>query len=91
MAVGAVERREERRPRVEEEFGSDAEGALDLLEVMELAWHDLYSEVTFPDAVFEDLIVVSEGRLDGLIRSVRLGLTDWRDLRVAADAIRHPD
>lgn len=70
-------------------FGEDrASTALDLLELVELAWHDCYGEITPPDQVIEDMLVVSEGSVDGLIRAARLAVTDWRDLRVAADARR---
>ncbi len=65
-----------------------AERALDLMEIVELAWHDCYGEVAPADAVVEDMLVVSGGTIDGLIASARLGITDWRDLRVAADARR---
>ena len=55
-------RREQRRPRVEAAFGSTAGAALDLLELTELAWHDCYGEVSPPDKVVDDILVVSAGR-----------------------------
>jgi len=64
--------------------------ALDLVEVMEYAWHDCYSEITPPDEVIEDLLVCSEGSIETLIRAVHLGITDWRDLRMWADSVRKP-
>ena len=71
-------------------FGSEqAPVALDLLELVELAWHDVYGDITPPDQVIDDLFVVSEGRIDRLVRAARLAVTDWRDLRVAADDIRN--
>ena len=66
----------------------DAEAALDLIELMELAWHDVYGDITPPDGVVDDMLVMSDGRLDGLVVAARLAVTDWRDLRVAADARR---
>lgn len=71
--------------RVAAEFEpGSVEAALDLIEIMELAWHDVYGEVTPPESVIDDALVVSGGNLAALIRAVRLALADWRDLRVAA-------
>jgi len=91
MAVSRQDRRSERAPRVTAVFGeAQANEALDHLEIMELAWHVCYAEISPPDEIIEDVLVVSEGRLDSMIQAVRLGLTDWRDLRVAADRKRDP-
>lgn len=89
MAVGRAERREDRRPRLSAVFEpSEVETALDLLELAEMAWHDCYSEITPPDVVVDDIVVVSEGTLPGLIRAAKLAVIDLRDLRVVADDIR---
>lgn len=86
MAIGRAERREERRPRVSSLFDdSEVEPALDLLELAELAWHDCYGEITPSDDVIDDMLVVSEGSLSGLVAAAKLGVTDYRDLRVLAD------
>ncbi len=86
MAIGRAERREERRSRISSIFAnSDVEPALDLLELAELAWHDCYGEITPSEAVVDDILVVSQGSLSGLILAVRLAVTDRRDLRVLAD------
>lgn len=70
-------------------FGEDrAPTALDLLELVELAWHDCYGEITPPDAVVEDLLLMSGGTVGGLVGAAHLAVTDWRDLRVAADERR---
>ncbi len=70
-------------------FGEDrAPIALDLLELTELAWHDCYGETTPPDGVIEDILLLSDGSIERLIQSARLAVTDWRDLRVAADDLR---
>ncbi|MGI9648156.1 MAG: hypothetical protein ACR2OI_06520 [Acidimicrobiia bacterium] len=70
-------------------FGDvQGETALDLLELTELAWHDCYGDVTPPDDIIDDMLLLSEGSLEGLVRSARLAVTDWRDLRVAADKYR---
>lgn len=65
---------------------ADVDAALDLLELVELAWHDCYDEITPNDRVVDDILVVGRGTLDGLIRAAHLAVTDWRDLRVAAEA-----
>lgn len=89
MAVGRAERREERRQRVVEVFGEDqAPVALDLLELTELAWHDCYGEVSPSEELIEDMLLLSEGKIELLIYAARLGVTDWRDLKVAAGEIR---
>jgi hypothetical protein len=38
--------------------------------------------------VVEDVWAVAEGSLGGLASAARLAVTDWRDLRVAADQRR---
>ena len=89
MAVSRADRRRERRPRVVAVFGeAAADRALDLLEIVELAWHDCYGERTPADEVIDDMLHVSGGTLDGLIAAAHLGITDRRDLRVAADRRR---
>jgi len=86
MAVGRAERRKERQPRIVAVFGND-EGqlALDLLDIVELAWHDCYGEVTPPPSVIEDMLALSDGTIGGLIQAALLALTDRRDLSVAAE------
>jgi hypothetical protein len=64
--------------------------ALDLLEIVELAWHDCYREITPPEDIIDDLLLLSRGQLDRLVSACRLAVTDWRDLKVAADLIRNP-
>lgn len=89
MAVARAERRKQREARIVAVFGADvAEAALDLFELTELAWHDCYGEVTPPDAVIEDMLAVSGGSIDGLVRAARLAVIDSRDLRMAADRVR---
>ena len=89
MAVSRAERRNERRQRVVAVMGDDAaDAALDLLELVEFAWHDCYGEIAPPDAVVEDILVLSRGTLAGLIGAAHLALIDWRDARVAADKLR---
>ena len=89
MAVGRSERRTARRQRVVTVMGADlSDAALDLFELVEFAWHDCYGEITPTDGVIDDILVLSGGTLSGLIEAAHLAVTDWRDARVAADAIR---
>jgi hypothetical protein len=47
MGISRAERRNERRPRVAAVFGEPiADPVLDLLELIELSWHDSYREIT---------------------------------------------
>ncbi len=70
-------------------FGEDwAPIALDLLELTELAWHDCYAEVSPSEDIVEDMLVLSEGTIGQLVEAALLGVTDWRDLKVAADEYR---
>jgi len=90
MAVSRAERRKDRRHRAVAAFGEDgAPIALDLLELTELAWHDCYGEVTPPEELIEDMFLLSEGSLERLIQVARLGVADWRDLKVAAEEFRN--
>jgi hypothetical protein len=89
MAVGRAERRASRRARVAEVMTADqVEPALDLIELVELAWHDCYGETTPPDRVIDDILILSRGDLTHLISASRLAIADWRDARVAADRLR---
>ena len=89
MAVGRARRRAEREAAFRDVFGEEgAAVALDLIELLEFAWHDCYGEITPPAEVIDDVLLCSGGRLDGLIEAARLAVTDWRDLRLAADARR---
>jgi hypothetical protein len=89
MAITRAERRTNRRERVITAVGQgNADVALDLLELLELAWHDCYSEITPPEEVVDDILVLSGGELSRLISAARLAVTDWRDTRVAADRLR---
>ncbi len=90
MAVGRAERRKDREARVIAVFGEQrAPHALDLLELTELAWHDSYGEVTPPEDIVEDMLLLSEGNIEQLIQAARLAVVDWRDLKVAAEKARH--
>jgi hypothetical protein len=88
MVMSRSDRRRARTPRAAQLFGATAGAALDALELLELAWHDCYGESSPPEQVIEDIWTVSEGSLAQLISAAHLAVTDFRDLRVTADARR---
>lgn len=72
-------------------FADRTDRALDLLELLEMAWHDTYGEPTPPETVIDDILLLSRGSLRQLVRRAREAVTDWRDVRVAADDARSGD
>ena len=88
MTIGRAERRAERRTKVAVLFADRTDRALDLLELVEMAWHDTYGEITPPEVVIDDILLLSEGNLRLLIRWARLAVADPRDLRSAANGAR---
>lgn len=89
MAIGRAARRESRRARAVAVFGEQhASAVLDLVELVELAWHDCYGEVAPPDGIIDDMFLLSEGSVERLIAAAHLGVTDPRDLAVAAGDLR---
>src|SRR3954451_17654490 len=92
VAVGGEERFNAIRSRVVAIFGADdatVERVARVIRLLELAWHDLYGELSPPDEVVDDVLMCSERTIEGLVDSVSEAVTDWRDLRVAADAQRN--
>jgi len=87
MVDSRASRRAARAERAAREFGADADAALDLLELTELAWHDCYGEIAPPDEVVDDIFIVADGDFPTLVRCARLAVTDFRDLRVSRLAI----
>jgi hypothetical protein len=88
MTVGRAERRAERRTKVAVLFADRTDRALDLLELVEMAWHDSYQEITPPEDVINDILLLSEGNLRLLIRWARIAVADPDDLKAAADGAR---
>ncbi|MCP3879247.1 MAG: hypothetical protein GY701_12795 [Sulfitobacter sp.] len=85
MAISRADRRRDRVDRVRLRFSEDeTPTALDLLELLELAWHDCYDEISPSEDIVDDVLLLSDGDLAALIRAASLATTDWRDLRVAA-------
>lgn len=88
MPEKRAERRAGRRTKVAVLFADRTDRALDLLELLEMAWHDEYGEGSPPEEVIDDILLLSEGSLRLMIRWTRLALSDWRDVRAAADGVR---
>jgi hypothetical protein len=91
MAIGSEQRRRERKRRVEGQFaGEQVDAVLDLLHLMDMAWHDCYGprELEVPPAVLDDVLLLADGDLAALIKLVRAAVIDFRDVRIAADAER---
>jgi len=91
MATGRAARFEERRLRVTAVFGNDAEKLRTVahaLELLELAWHDCYREITPPEEVVDDVLLCSGGDLGALIDAAHLAVIDRRDLAVWASSVR---
>ena len=59
-----------------------------VFELMEMAWHDCYAEITPPDEVVDNLLLCSGGTLGGVIHAAHLAVIDSRDLAVWASEIR---
>ena len=88
IGISRRERRDADRARAALEFGEDASAALDVLDLLELAWHDTHGDPAPPDDVVEDVWTAAEGDLGRLASASRLAVVDRRDLRVAADDVR---
>ena len=61
IGISRRERRDAARGRASIEFGADADAALDILELLELAWHDCYGDPTPPADVVEDVWALADG------------------------------
>jgi hypothetical protein len=91
VAVGRAERFEVRKPRVVAVFGDDHEtirAVAQVFELVEMAWHDCYAEITPSEDVVDDVLLCSGGTLDGLITAAHLAVLDRRDLSVWASDLR---
>jgi hypothetical protein len=91
MAVGRAERFEDRRPRVVAVFGEDEktlQAVARVFELLEMAWHDCYAELTPPEEIIDEVLLCSGGTLPGLIDAAHLAVIDRRDLSVWASAVR---
>lgn len=68
-------------------FGNASSAALDILELVEFAWHDCYGDSTPPDGVVQDILTCSEGNLATFAKAARLAVEDARDLRLWAEDV----
>lgn len=89
VAVSRADRRRDRKPRVQAVFADRHVGpVLDLLELLELAWHDCYHDISSPEDIIDDVLLLGNGSMDKLVSAAKLAITDWRDLKVAAATFR---
>lgn len=74
MAVSRADRRREREGRVVAVFGKyRAARPLDLLELVEVAWHDCYGYLRPPEEIIDDMLLLS----DGSVARVSSSRHDW--------------
>ena len=88
MVDSRADRREAREPAARAAFGDRAGAFLDLMELVEYAWHDCFGASTPPDQVVDDIVTVARGDLERAVRAAHLAVLDFRDLRMSADAVR---
>src|SRR5689334_18321214 len=90
MVIGRANRRTARRERAAASgvAADEVEAALDLLELLELAWHDCYDEITPSEDVIDEVLLCGGGSLAGIAKAARLAVADVRDLHVWAAALR---
>lgn len=87
-AAQREERRSQRRTKVAVLFADRTDRALDLLELVEMAWHDTYGETGPPEEIIDDILLLSLGNLRKLIRWGRIGVNDRREVTNAARSLR---
>jgi len=74
---------------VVEWFGEDlADTVLDVLELVEYAWHDCYGEITPSEELVDDILLLSQGDLKKLVHAARRAVIDWRDIKLWASELR---
>ncbi len=91
MPIGRAARFEDRKPRVIAVFGDDAKKlrvVSHVFDLVEMAWHDCYAEITPSEEVVDDILLCSGGTLAGLIDAAHLAVIDRRDLSIWASDIR---
>jgi hypothetical protein len=90
MAIGRSERFDVIKPRVIELFGDDRTTitrVAQVFELMEMAWHDCYGEVSPPEEVVANVLACSGGTLEGLVDAAHPAVLAWRDLAVRASHV----
>lgn len=79
----------ERRERIVEVFGERRfDVVVDVLTLFELAWHDCYGDISPPETIIDDVLLLSRGDIGRLVSVARLAASDWRDVVVQADRLR---
>jgi hypothetical protein len=69
VPVSRADRRRQREPRVKAVFEDrHVHGAQDLLELLELAWHDCYRDISPAEDIVDDVLLLSEGSMEKLLR-----------------------
>jgi DNA modification methylase len=48
----------------------------------------LLRDITPPEDIVDDMLLLSGRNLAALVRAAHLAVSDWRDLRVAAEKLR---
>lgn len=88
MVTSSEDRRRSRSDRADDVFDDQAGAVLDVLALLDFAWHDCYGEPCPPDHVEEDIWLVANGNLGRFISAAYLAVIDFRDLRMSADDMR---
>lgn len=88
MVTSSDDRRRHRSYRATQVFGAQAGAALDVLALLDFAWHDCYGEPTPSVQVIDDIWVVADGDLGRFVSAAHLAVVDFRDLRMGADEVR---
>jgi hypothetical protein len=88
MVASSEDRRQARSQRAIEVFNGQAAAVLDVLALLDFAWHDCYGESSPPEQVIEDIWAASNGDLAQFVSAAHLAVVDFRDLRMNADAMR---
>ena|SRR3712207_1633026 len=88
-SVDRDRRRKGRKRAVERSFPPQhVDVALGILDLMELAWHDVYGEVTPSGVIIDDVLLIAQGDIAGLAAAAHMAVREWRDVRVSADDLR---
>lgn len=87
MVESRERRRAQRRERAVSQFGAEAETALSVLQLLDLAWDGTYGEPATPSWVMDDIWCVAED-IPRLVAACNEAVVDYRDLRMWADQVR---
>jgi hypothetical protein len=88
---GAQDRRARwdlREPQAKEVFGELSRAALNILELTDWAWHDVYGEPTPSERVITDMFACSQGDIGKFAYAANEAVKDRRNVHVWADQVR---